>query len=186
MFPPGALMSVLKASILALVLQCGTTVAAVIIVVLTPTIGLGCRSLGYIVYGGIFLLILFLTIISTISARISEIRPKQPTGTFSVKGVTASTAIVLRRLSLFFAVANAVWLIVLSSFQFSHFFDNCYCNASVIGRGTSSHVIISFEGWISTMKAARISATVIAATSIIVYMSFLRLMRPSSTEIDRP
>jgi len=185
-FPPGALMSMFKASILALVLQCGTTTAAVIIVILTPTIGLGCRSLGYIIYGGVALLIMFLTIISTISARTSEAHPKQSTGPFSTKGFTASIAIVLRRLSLFLAFANVIWLIVLSSFQFSHFFDNCYCNASVIGRGTSSHIIISYEGWIPTMKAARISATVIAATSMAIYMSFLWLMRALSTGIDRP
>jgi len=185
-FPPGALMSMVNASILALILQWGTTAAAVIIVVLTPTIGFGCRSLGYTIYGGISTLILILTIISTISARISETRLRQSTGTFSVKGFTASTAIVLRRLSLFLAFANVTLLIVLSSFQFSHFFNNCYCNASVIGRGTSSYITISFEGWISTMKAARISATVIAATSIAIYMSFLRLMRALSTGVDRP
>ena len=174
-----------KASILALVLQCGTTAAAVIIVVLTPTIGLGCRSLGYVVYGGTALLILFLTIISTISARISETHLERSTGTFSIKCFTAFAAVALRRLSLFLAFLNAVWLIVLSSFQFSHFFDNCYCNASVIGLGTSSHIIISYEGWIPTMKAARISATVIAATSMAIYMSFLRLVRALSMGIDR-
>ena len=175
-----------NASILALILQCGTAAAAVIIVALTPTIGFGCRSLGYTIYGGTATLILILTIVSTISARISETRLRQSTGMFSTKGFAASTAIALRRLSLFLAFANATLLIVLSSFQFSHFFDNCYCNASVVGRGTSSYITISFEGWISTMKAARISATVIAATSMTIYMGFLRLMRALSTGVYRP
>ena len=174
-FPPGALTSMFNASIVALVLQCGTTAAAIIIVVLTPTIGLGCRSLGYIIYGGVAILILFLTIVSTLSARISETRVGRST-TCSIKSFAAFTAIALRILSLFLAFANVTWLIVLSSFQFSHFFDNCYCNASVIGRGTDSHIIISFQEWIPTMKAARISATVIAAASMAIYMSFIRFM----------
>lgn len=171
-----------NASIMALVLQCGTTAAAAIIVALTPTIGLGCRSLGYITYGGVSILILFLTIVSTISSRISETRTEQST---RIKCAMASIAIGLRRLSLFLAFANATWLIVLSSFQFSHFFNNCYCNAGIIGRGTGSHIIISFEGWVPMMKAARISATVLAAASMAIYMGSLRLISALPAEIDR-
>lgn len=184
MFPPGALTSMFNASISALILQCGTTAAAVIIVVFTPTVGLGCRSLGYLIYGGTAILILILTIISTIFARISETRVGKST-TFSVKGLTAFTAIALRRITLFLAFANAAGLIVLSSFQFSHFLDNCYCNASVTGRGVDSYIIISFEGWVSTMRAARISATVISAASVASYMVFLRLMSALPTDVDR-
>jgi len=50
-----------KASILALVLQCGTTAAAEVIIVFTPTVGFGCRALGYAIYGGLAILILFFT-----------------------------------------------------------------------------------------------------------------------------
>ena len=183
MFPPGALASMLHASILALILQCGTTAAAVIIVVLTPTIGLGCRSLGYIIYGGVSILILFFAIISTLSARISETRVRQPTAA-SIKSLAAATATVFHTLSLFLAFANVTWLIVLSSFQFSHFFDNCYCNASVIGRGTGSHIIISYDGWISTMRAARISALLVAAASVAIYMGFLWYLSAVPTESE--
>ena len=183
-FPPGALTSMFNASIFALVLQCGTTAAAVIIVVLNPTVGFGCRSLGYTLYGGISILILSLTIASTISARISETRIGRST-TFSIKGFTASIAIALRRISLFLAFINAIWLIVLSSFQFSHTLNNCYCNAAVTGNGTDSYIIISFEGWISTIKAARISATILAAASMAIYMGFLWLMTALPTGIDR-
>ena len=172
-----------NASIFALVLQCGTTAAAAIIIVFTPTVGLGCRSLGYITYGGTALLILFLTIISTLFARISETRVGRPT-VFSIKGFTAFIAIALRRIALLLAFINATGLIVLSCFQFSNFLDNCYCNASVIGRGTSSYVIISYAGWISTMRTARIAATALAAGSMAIFMIFLWLMSALPAEID--
>ena len=161
-----------KASIFALVLQCGTTVAATIITVFTPTVGVGCRSLGYILYGTTAILVLFFTIISTILARISETRVGP---SIVVKGLSAFAAITFRRIALFLAFVNAAGLVVLSCLQFSHSFDNCYCNASVIGRGVDSYIIVSFDGWISVMRHARIAATILAVASIAVYMFFLRL-----------
>ena len=128
---------------MALILQCGTTAAATIIIVFTPTVGLGCRSLGYIIYGGVAIVVMFLNIISTISARISETREERST---VVKGLTNFIAVALRRISFLLALINGTGLIVLSCFQFSHFLDNCYCNGSVIGRGTDSYVIVFYNG----------------------------------------
>jgi len=172
-----------NASIFALVLQCGTTAAAAIIIIFTPTVGLGCRSLGYVIYGGTAILILFLTIISTLFARISETRVGQAT-VFSIKGPTAFIAIALRRIALLLAIINATGLIMLSCFQFAHFLDNCYCNASVIGRGANSYMIISYVGWISTMRTARIAATILAAGSMTAFMVFLWLVSALPTDID--
>ena len=126
-------------------------------------------------------MILFLTMISTIFARISETRNKRSA---IVKTLTAFIAIALRRISLLLAFINATGLVVLSCFQFSHFLDNCYCNASVLGRGFDSYVIITYEGWISTMRTARIAATVLAAVSMAIYMIFLWLMSALPSEID--
>jgi len=70
-FPPGALASMFNAAVMALILQCGTAVAATIIVVFTPTVGLGCCSLGYIIYGRTAIVTMFLNITSTNFARIS-------------------------------------------------------------------------------------------------------------------
>jgi len=171
-----------KASVFALILQCGITAAAAIIVVFTPTIGLGCRSLAYVIYGGIAILILFLTIISTISARISETRVGESTA-FSIKALTRSIAIILRRSCFLLAFVNATGLIVLSSLQFSSFLDNCYCNGSVTGHGKDSYIIISFEGWVPTMRTSRILATVLAAISMSIYMFFLWLVSALPKEI---
>ena len=180
-FPPGAFVSMFNASIFALILQCGTTTAAVIIIVFTPTVGLGCRSLGYIIYGGTAIVIMFLTITSTIFTRISETRGERSP---SVKRLTAFIAIALRRISLLLAFINATGLIMLSCFQFSHFFDNCYCNASVLGRGADSYIVMDYVGWVTIMRTARIVATILAAATMAVYMIFLWLMSALPAEID--
>ena len=182
MFPPGVLPSMLCASILALILQCGTTVSATIIIVFTPTVGLGCRSLGYTIYGGIALLILLFTTTSTIFARISETR--RGSSRFSIKAVTGFIAVALRRISLSLAIINATGLIVLSCFQFSHFLDNCYCNSSFIGRGTDSYMIVSYEGWVTTMRTARIVGTVLSAASMAIYMIFISVLSTLPSGID--
>ena len=126
---------------------------------------------------------MFLTIISTILVRISETRVGR-SNAFSVKGFTAFTAIALRRFCLVLALINATGLIALSCFQFSHLLDNCYCNAAAIGRGTDSYVVISFEGWISTMRTSRISATILAGASMAIYMFSLWLLNAPPTEND--
>ena len=181
-FPPGVLASMFIASILAIILQCGPTAAAAIIMIFTPMIGLGCRSVGYVIYGAVALLILFLTIISTISAHIAETRNNSRSAT--VKGYASSVAITLRWICLILAFINATGLVVLSCFQFSSFLDNCYCGASVLGRGSDSFIIINFEAWIPTMRNSRIGATLLAGVSMSVYMFFLWFVSSLPAEID--
>jgi len=123
---------------------------------------------------------LFLTVISTIFARISETRRERST---TVKAFAAFIAVTLRRISLLLAFINAAGLIVLCCFHFSFFLDNCYCNASVTGRGTDSYVIISYSWWVPTMRITRIVATVLAAVSMAIYMTSLRMINSLSMEI---
>jgi len=169
------------ASVFGLILQCGTTAAAAIIIVYTPTVGLGCRSLGYIIYGGTAILIMFLSIISTIFAWISETREKRST---DIKAFTASIAIALRRICFLLALTNGTGLILLSCLQFTNVLDNCYCNASVIGRGTDSYIIIFYNGSIATMRNSRIGGTFLSAATMGVYMVFLWLTSALPADVD--
>jgi len=180
-FPPGAFSSMFNAAVMALVLQCGTTAAATIIIVFTPTVGLGCRSLGYTIYGGTAIIIMFLNIFSTIFARISETREKRST---VIKWFTGFIAIAFRRISFLFALISGVGLIVLSCFQFSHFLDNCYCNSSVIGRGTGSYIIVFYNGSVTTMMNSRIIGTVLSGVVMAIYMVFLWLMSALPVDIN--
>ncbi|KAF9783795.1 hypothetical protein BJ322DRAFT_880426 [Thelephora terrestris] len=172
-FPPGTLISMFNASVISLVLQCGITTAATGIVFFTPTIGLGCRSMGYIIYGGISVYIMFSTIISTIAARIAETRGDKST---VVKFFATFIAIALRRTCLLLALINMMGLILMSCLQFSNFLDDCYCNASVLGRGKGSYIVVAYDGSINTMRTSRIIATILAGASMSIFMVFLWLM----------
>ena len=163
----------LKAAVFALLLQIGITSAAVVVIVFTPTVGLGCRSLGYIIYGGVSIIILFLTIVSTILARISETRQDESP---YIKSITAFFAIVLRWICYLLALINSVGLITLSCFQFSNFLANCYCNSSVIGDGKSTYIAIVLKDWIPMMRKYRAAGVTIAAGSISIFMVVLRLI----------
>jgi len=157
---------------MALILQCGTTIAATLVIVLTPPFGLECYSLGYVAYGTIGIVIMFLSIISTIFARISETRKESTT----TKSFTAIIAIALRRISFFLALANGAGLILTSCLQFSHLLDNCYCSARVISHGPNSYIIVFYDGSIGAMRYLRFVAILISGIGIFIYMVFLRLV----------
>ena len=179
-FPPGVFWTMFRAAVFALLLQVGVTGAAVIIIVFTPTVGLGCRSMGYTAYGGIAIIIMFLTIISTILARISETRKgKSP----FVEHATAFFAITLRWICYLLALLNSVGLIALSCFQFSNFLDNCYCNSSALGRGTNTYIVIILQDWVTTMRNFRAIGVSIAAATIFVFMFCLGMISSPPEEM---
>jgi hypothetical protein len=172
-FPRGALTSMFSAAIMAIILQCGTAAAATIIIFFTPPLGLECRSIGYIAYAVIAVFIMLLNIISTIFARISETREARST---FAKGFTAFIAISFRWISFQLALINGVGLIALCCFQFANFLDSCYCNASVLSRGTDSYIIISYDGSTAAMRISRIVAVLVSGVVMATYMLFLRLV----------
>jgi len=171
-FPPGAFISMFNATIMALVLQCGTTVAATVIIVFTPPSGSGCRPLIYAAYGGASIVIMFLNIISTIFTRISETRK----GLAFVKCFTGFIATTLRRISFLLAFVNGVGLIVSSCFQFAHLLDGCSCNVSFPGAGSIS------PDW---MRNSRIIATAVSAGVMAIYMVFLWFMTRLPDDLER-
>ena len=161
------------AAFLALLLQFGTTGAATIIIIYTPTVGLGCRSLGYIFYGGVAIIIMFLTIFSTILARISETRgDKSPL----VKRVTAFFAVFIRYTCRALAILNAVGIIALCCLQFSNLLDNCYCNSRVLGKGTNAYITITDTKLIPRMDDVRAYGVVTALASISLFIICLQLI----------
>ena len=160
-FQQRAFVSVFNASTFAVVLQLGTIAVAVI-----PKVGLGHRSLVFIIYGGTAsLTFLLLVLISTIFHN-SESRAGPST---TAKGFTASISIALRRLSPLLAFINTAGLIVMTGFQLTKFLVSHYYNAGVIGRRTSSYIIITFGRWISAIRTTRIAAPGFTAASMTIF-----------------
>ncbi|KAG1862598.1 hypothetical protein DFJ58DRAFT_234515 [Suillus subalutaceus] len=137
------------ASLLPIALQWATTGAAVLVVYFTPAVGLGCRSLGYIIYGALATVVWAMLVASSIISHY----------TYSYSGrsswspffsITMRLAKVLSNLlrwgGKFLATVNAVWVVTASMLQFSDVYDNCYCNSSVLGRGVQqAYGIVVFD-----------------------------------------
>ena len=109
---------------------------AVTTLAFAPTVGLGCRSLSFIIHGVTAIFIMFFTITSTILTRISETRDRRFA---AVKALKASAAITLRRNTLLLAFINAMGPILLQS---SNLLDH---NTSVTSRAhvTTSHARVN-------------------------------------------
>jgi hypothetical protein len=90
--------------------------------------------------------------------------------------ITAQLSIALRRLGKITASVNAVWILVSCMFQFSNFYDRCYCNSSVLGLGAQAfNVIILNHEDITGMKGAWIGGAFLAASSAVIFVGFVNL-----------
>jgi hypothetical protein len=77
--------------------------------------------------------------------------------------IAGSLAIVLRRVGKVLTACNAVWIVLACIFQFSSFFDRCYCNSSVLGLGRLAYDVIQLvPADISALKTAWIGGVALA------------------------
>lgn len=60
-----------------------------------------------------------------------------------VDETAARLSVALRRIGKFVATLNAIWIVVMCLFQFSSFFDRCYCDSSVLGLGKRAFYTLS-------------------------------------------
>ena len=187
--PSGVWKRIFVASVFALGLQWATTSSAALIVIFTPTNGLGCRSAAYILYGIVSTMIWATMLLSSYLAHYAKVRHDH--GGASHKGFNSANlaeglATFLRRLSTFAAYCNTVAIILVCVFQFSNFFSTCYCNSSVLGRGAQNAYNIIGTGFNhGPMKGAWIGGIVLAGGSVFVFLFFLHLMlEPSHDTIN--
>ncbi|KDR79635.1 hypothetical protein GALMADRAFT_137429 [Galerina marginata CBS 339.88] len=176
-----ALSRMLIASGVALTLQWGTTGAAAMIVWFTPTIGLGCRSATYILYGVLSTVVWFMLVTSSILTHYSTNCPAQLFGGDFVLALRARVArllaIFLRRSGKVIATINAVWIVATGMIQFSSFYDRCYCNSSVFGLGIRAYDVITLlPSDIAGMRAAWIGGFVLAGGATLLFAGFVTLL----------
>ncbi|KAJ7832192.1 hypothetical protein B0H13DRAFT_2256539 [Mycena leptocephala] len=176
---PGVFSRIFVSSLLALALTWATTGAAVIVVFFTPTIGLGCRSGAYILYGAASTVVWMLLVTSSALAHYSTHVTTNIEGlqvyTRSTR-IAGSLAIVLRRVGKVLAACNAVWIVLACIFQFSSFFDRCYCNSSVLGLGRLAYDVIQLvPADISALKTAWIGGVALAGGSSILFVVFVNI-----------
>ncbi|RPD54031.1 hypothetical protein L227DRAFT_596119 [Lentinus tigrinus ALCF2SS1-6] len=143
---------VVVASLAALSLQWGTTGAAILVVYFAPTVGLGCESGAFLVYGVISTVVWMLMLSSSILAHHAHPRPHRA-DLRDVDGAThvASTlAVILRRMGKILASLNTAWIIAANIAQFSNFFNRCWCNSCALSLGSRAFN----SGWIGGIVLA--------------------------------
>ncbi|KAG2110070.1 hypothetical protein BD769DRAFT_98125 [Suillus cothurnatus] len=168
------------ASLLPLALQWATTGAAVLVVYFTPTVGLGCRSLGYLIYGALATMIWAMLVVSSILSHYAfsySDRPRSPFSSITIRLVKV-VANLLRWGGKSMAIINAIWIIAAGMLQFTSVYDNCYCNSSVLGRGAQyAYDIVVFDHVdLSQTKAAWFGALALAGTTSLGFIFYMNLL----------
>ena len=178
--PSGVWKRILIASVFALGLQWGTTGSGAMIMILTPTTGLGCRSGSFLLYGIVSTMIWSTLLLSSQLAHYAKVRHDYgiPRSGLNTITVAEGLATFLRRLSVFAAGCNSLWIILVCLFEFSNLYSTCYCNSSVLGRGVQraySLVIATGHDYHST-RVAWTGGFVFAGGCAGLYLFFLSLM----------
>ncbi|KAG1719920.1 uncharacterized protein EDB91DRAFT_376648 [Suillus paluster] len=166
------------ASLLPLALQWATTGAAVLVVYCTPTVGLGCRSLGYILYGTMATIVWAMLVMSSILSHYSSSSSNQSRNPLSSVHLARVLSNLLRWGGKFLAIVNAIWIIAASMLQFTNIYDNCYCNSSVLGRGVrDAYFIVITDGLdLAQTKAAWFGALALTCCTSLGFIFFMSLL----------
>jgi hypothetical protein len=130
--------------------------------------GLGCRSGSYVLYGALSTICWMILVLSSFLSYYSITAVSQSTSALLARRLS----IILRRIGKIAASINAIWIIVSCLFQFSNFYNRCYCNSCVISKGANAFNVISM-GDLSGMKAAWIGGAYLASGCAIVFVVFV-------------
>ncbi|KAG8768291.1 hypothetical protein FRC15_005224 [Serendipita sp. 397] len=108
----------------------------------TPSVGLGCRSSGVLLYWMVSYIILIVMILSALisdlwsvrEAQIHQYRTQESSLRKVLYGLLGTIAVTLRLFGKLLAFLNSVWIITHCLFEFTQFYDRCYCKTN---RGTT-------------------------------------------------
>ncbi|KDQ58229.1 hypothetical protein JAAARDRAFT_193652 [Jaapia argillacea MUCL 33604] len=173
---------ILLAGLFALGLQWGTTGAAILVVYLTPTVGLGCRSGAYLLYGIVSTIVWILMLISSAIAyhtNFDSHTSVHPRSAFSpiLSYLSAPTSMILRRIAKILATLNSIWILLISTLQFSNFFDRCYCNSSALSLGAKAYAVIqNTVSDLDGVRSAWIGGSVLAIGASVVFIALLNTL----------
>jgi hypothetical protein len=140
--PHVAIRRMCMAGIVALLLQWGTTGAAIFVAYNTPPVGIGCRSGSYLIYGIAatvsWLLLVFSNVVShALMQRLERDPSRQP-------GILGGLAVTTRLMGKAIAISNAGWLIASTVMEDIGFFQTCWCQTSAFQFGQN--------GWATVFK----------------------------------
>ena len=104
-------------------------------------VGLGCQSGSYLIYG---LASTIAWLMLVLSATLSNHWSVQTESRIKPHRILGPLAVITRLLGKTLAAANAVFLVITSTFQFTGIFDNCWCAACIPSLGPEAGWVILF------------------------------------------
>ncbi|KAF7344030.1 hypothetical protein MVEN_01692500 [Mycena venus] len=145
--PAPAIQNILAAAFVALVVQWGTTGAAIFVAYSTPAVGLGCRSGSYLIYGVAATISWLLLVISSIAShafmqRLEEDPHREDIATKILGGLAVGTRLTGKAI----AICNASWLIASSVMEDIGTFQTCWCQTDAFQYHDN--------GWTPVFKSA--------------------------------
>lgn len=172
---PGVFTRMIIASCASLALQWGTVGGAFIVEWFTPTVGLGCRSLSYLLYGVVSTIIWMMLLMSSILAHYYAAYSYRASLS---ERVALACSHSLRRMGKLLAIANSVWVVLMCILQYSGFYHTCWCSSNMIHRGnTAAYItIIETTAQAALAKAAWIGALFLACTSASAFVALVNLL----------
>jgi len=151
------------ASALAVILQWGTTGAAIVVNYFTPTTGLGCHSGGSLLYGATSTVVWILLVLSSLLSRSHR-----------------QASNLIWWLGRLLAVLNSVWIVILCVFLLSNFLDRCWCNGGVIQRKAKAYVVAELlPDDIAGMKQGWKAAVGLGLSSCLLYAGLIYVLCPA-------
>ena len=150
---PGVWRDIVVASVFALIVQWGTSGASVLIAYLTPTVGLGCRSGSYLLYGAAGTMAWIFLVASMLLSHDSMLRYQNEHTVNTTldlrqykRTIAHSTiccaAVVFRYLGKLLVVANSIWLVLSSLFEYIGFYSLCWCEANGFGMRDKGYILL--------------------------------------------
>lgn len=116
------------AAFVALLLQWGTTGAAIFVAYSTPPVGLGCRSGSYVLYGSAATFSWAMLVSSTLFSHAVMQRLEKDRRRST--GILEALAVITRVTGQAIAIANAGWLIASTVMEDIGTFQNCWCQTN--------------------------------------------------------
>ncbi|KAH8823224.1 hypothetical protein DL96DRAFT_1683375 [Flagelloscypha sp. PMI_526] len=182
------------ACVMAVWLQWGTIGAAIVAFIMTPTVGLGCRSLAYVVYGSLSTVICAMFIFSSWLAhwtvQANGAPPHMLGGasspfTISTPSIHSDTTHFQQSPRAFLKICRytSIWIRRLAKILASLNALGCYCNSSVIGLGASAayNLILVRDGTavMGNMRAGLAGSVALSLVCGFSFATFLRfLLKP--------
>ena len=176
---PGIWRRTTLALLFALGLQCGTVGAAVTIHYWKPPVGLGCRSMSFLLYGVASTASMLLCLTASILAHAA--RPHHsPVYWFSWSQTCLDWgAVICGYLGKGLAFASGMGIMVVCFFQSSGAFTNCFCASTTFDKGVSEVVLFMINYTIGpSIVRVWIGGLVLAFSTAVLFGFSLYLATP--------